>query len=205
MKLTIKNKLFASFITISLVAGAGCEKVDFGDLNTNPNLTTSPITSALLTNALAGFGNNSWDQGGVRTVSGLYAQYFTETQYTEASRYAKQTFNWDGFYSGVMYDLQNIINYNTDPATAAKAAENGSNNNQIAVARILKAYYFWWMTDTWGDLPYTGALQGSGTIPYDTQDVIYAGILKELKEAVAQFDGGLPAAGDILYNGDIDK
>ena len=204
MKLTIKYKVLLSFVALSLF-GAGCKKVDFGDTNIDPNRTTAPITSALLTNVLAGFGNNTWDQGGVRTVSGLYAQYYTETQYTEASRYAKQTFNWDGFYAGALYDLQNIINYNSDPATAEKAALNGSNNNQIAVARIIKAYYFWWMTDVWGDLPYSQALKGVGAIPYDAQEAIYPDLLKELKEAGAQFDGGLPAAGDIMYNGDISK
>ncbi len=204
MKLTIKYKVLLSFVALSLL-GAGCKKVDFGDTNIDPNRTTAPITSALLTNVLAGFGNNTWDQGGVRTVTGLYCQYFTETQYTEYSRYSDPKRDWDGFYAGALYDLQNIINYNSDPATAESAAVNGSNANQIAVARIMKAYYFWWLTDTYGDLPYLEALKANGTVPYDSQDQVYADLFKELREAVAQFDNGLPAAGDIVFNGDISK
>lgn len=203
MKLNIKTKLLAAFFAAAIVGISSCDKVDFGDTNVNPNQTTEPITSALLTNALSAIGNRTFDAGGISTIAGMYAQFYSETQYTETSRYAKTTNNWDGFYSGVLYDLQNIINYNSDPATAPKAAINGSNANQIAVARILKAYNFWQLTDLWGDLPYFEALKGQGRIPYDTQEAVYKDLLKELKEAVDQFDGGLAPKGDILYGGNI--
>jgi len=140
------SKLIIFLLSILLFASA-CKKVNFGDINRDPNRTTEPNTAALLTNVLSGFGNTVWDQGGVRTLPGLYAQYFSETQYTDASRYSRPTANWDGFYAGAMYDLQNIINTNSDAASAVKATLNGSNANQIALARILKAYYFWWITD----------------------------------------------------------
>jgi len=203
MKYSMKHK-FLTVLCAALVLGSACNKVDFGEINKDPNRTVEPITSALLTNVLSSFANNVWDAGGVRTIGGLYAQYFSETQYTDASRYSRPTFNFD-LYPGVMYDLQNIINYNSDPATAEKAAVNGSNANQIAVARILRAFYFKMVTDLWGDVPYSEALKGKGDVAYDTQDAIYPAILSELKGAIAQFDGGLPAKGDILYNGNIAK
>ena len=207
MKTKINKYLIMVGLGSALLTTTGCFKHlgDYGTTNNNPNATTSPITSALLTNALSGLNNGVWDQGGFRTVNGLYAQYFAETQYTDASRYSKQTFNFDGFYSGVIYDLQNIINYNSDPATAGTAANFGSNKNQIAIARILKAYYFWTLTDSWGDIPYTQALKGVGAIAYDGQDVIYKDLLKELKEASAQFDAGLTVQGDILFAGNTGK
>jgi hypothetical protein len=205
MKLNLKNIAFASAIAATLVTAPSCEKVDFGSMNENPNQTTAPITSALLTNALSAIGNRTWDAGGGTTVAGLYAQYYAETQYTDLSRYAKTTFNWDGFYSGVLYDLENIIKYNSDPATAPTAAANGSNANQIAVARILKVYNYWVITDLWGDMPYSEALKGNGVIPYDLQENIYPDLLKELKESVAGFDNGLGPKGDILYNGDVTR
>ena len=207
MKTKINKYLIMVGLGSALLTTTGCFKHlgDYGTTNNNPNATTSPITSALLTNALSGLNNGVWDQGGFRTVNGLYAQYFAETQYTDASRYSKQTFNFDGFYSGVIYDLQNIINYNSDPATAGTGAKFGSNKNQIAIARILKAYYFWTLTDSWGDIPYTQALKGVGAIAYDGQDVIYKDLLKELKEASAQFDAGLTVQGDILFAGNTGK
>jgi hypothetical protein len=196
-----KSRILAAVIGLTVIAAPGCKKIDeFGDLNQNPGRTTEPITSALLTNVLAGIGGTA-----ANTRGGLYAQQFSETQYTETSLYAEPKVDFDGTYSGPLNDLQNIINYNSDPATAAKAAANGSNKNQIAVARILKAYYFWILTDQYGDIPYSEALKGEGNTKFDTQQSIYTDLFKELKEAVAQFDGGLAPRGDIMYAGNIDK
>ena len=82
-----------------------------------------------------------------------------------------------------MYDLQNIINVNSDAKYKDLAALNGSNANQIAIARILKAYYFQIVTDYWGDVPYTQALKGNSDIAYDKQSAIYPALIAELKAA----------------------
>lgn len=190
--------LVASFLLVFIVSS--CDPADFGDLNDNPNATTVPITSALLTSSISAIGAPA-----ANTSAGAFAQYFSETQYPNVSLYAANLTGWDGVYSGVLYDLQNIINNNTDPETAPKVAINGSNNNQIAVARILKAFRYMYLTDLYGDVPYTEALKGEIQPAYDTQEAIYTDLFKELKEAVAQFDAGPAAKGDILYNGDITK
>lgn len=107
--------------------------------------------------------------------------------------------------AGSMYDLQNIININSDPATAEYAAFNGSNNNQIAIARILKAYRFSILTDRYGDMPYSQALIGESQPIFDTQQEIYNSLFTELTEAVNQFDNGATVKGDILFGGDKTK
>ena len=143
-----KLYVLSGLVSLSLLAGS-CSKIDeFGDINRNPSLTTEPITSAVLTNVLAGIPGTA-----ANTRGGLYAQYFAETQYTETSLYAEPKIDFDGTYSGPLNDLQNIIDYNTNPETAPKAVLNGSNANQIAVARILKAYYYWILTDQYCDIP----------------------------------------------------
>lgn len=74
------------------------------------------------------------------------------------------------------------------------------------MARILKAYIFWFLTDAYGDIPYKAALKGdNGIVSYDSQQSIYADIFKELNAAVAQFDNGAALKGDILFNGNITK
>ena len=199
-------KKIALVLGISALGFTGCKKGidDFGTINRNPNATTIPITSALLTNVLANIGSNVWGDA-INTTAGLYCQYMSETQYTDISRYATPTLNWDGYYAGDLYDLQNIINTNTDEATKASAAQYGSNANQIAIARILKAYYFMVLSDAFGDVPYSQALQGKATIPYDKQENVYPAIITELKEAVAQFDGGATVQGDVMYGGNTTK
>lgn len=171
--------LVASFLLVFIVSS--CDPADFGDLNDNPNATTVPITSALLTSSISAIGAPA-----ANTSAGAFAQYFSETQYPNVSLYAANLTAWDGVYSGVLYDLQNIINNNTDPETAPKVAINGSNNNQIAVARILKAFRYMYLTDLYGDIPYTEALKGEIQPVYDTQEAIYTDLFKELKESVAQ-------------------
>ena len=183
-----------------VVTGIGCTRNidEFGDINVNPGIVAEANTAALLTNVISAMGDEAW-----AVNPGLYAQLYSETQYTEASRYVRIQPDFGPYYSSQLYDLVNIIKLNTNPETAAKAAANGSNANQIATARILKAWWFQRVTDQWGDVPYFKALNFDGQIPYDKQQDIYTDLFKELKEAVAQFDGGAPFKGDVLLHGDI--
>jgi hypothetical protein len=196
------NKISFPF-AFAAVLFTGCDKLkDFGDTNVDPNRTTTPNTAALLTNVLASIPGRA-----TQITPGYFCQYFSETQYPASSLYVLPQFDFDGIYAGAMYDCQNIINTNTNPTTAVAATANGSNNNQIAIARILKAYYYWTITDAWGDAPYSEALTGGeNKFPkYDKQEDIYKGILAELKLAISQFDAGLIVKGDIVYSGDVAK
>ena len=183
----------------TVVTGPGCNKVsDFGTTNVNPGGTATPVTAALLTNVLTGIGGYA-----TSIQPGQYAQYFAETQYPSSSLYSPPIIAFSGIYSAELYDLQNIINQNTDPATKSVVVASGGNANQIAVARILKAYIFWTITDRWGDIPYSQALKGTANkLPkYDTQQSIYVDLISELKAAVAQFDSNTPVfKGDVLMN-----
>src|SRR5687767_9661696 len=165
------NKFLMLFALAAVFVLAGCEKIkDFGDTNVNPNGTAVPSTAALLTNVLAGLGGLA-----AQTGPGLYAQQISETQYTEVSLYALPRLEFDFTFAGGLMDLQNIININSDPATKDNATKFGANANQIAVARIMKAYIFWTITDRWGDIPYFDALKGAANLSpkYDTQEAIY--------------------------------
>lgn len=203
MKKTAKLKYVAAFMGTVLVAGTACNKIaDFGKTNVNPNGSPTPVTAALLTQAESVLATNY-----TLTVNQLnpthYVQYFSETQYPGISLYSAPVLPFSGIYASELYDLQNIINQNTDPATKVIVAASGSNANQIAVARILKAYIFWQLTDKWGDIPYSEALKGSSVkLPkYDKQEDIYLDLIKELKEASAQLDNnGVVFKGDVLMN-----
>ncbi|MFT3825017.1 MAG: SusD/RagB family nutrient-binding outer membrane lipoprotein [Chitinophagaceae bacterium] len=181
--------IYISRILPLVVAIAACNKVkDFGSTNVDPNSTTTPLVNALLTNVESGISGYA-----TSTSGGLFCQYFSETQYPGTGLYASSslTASFTGNYSGSLMDLQNIIATN-------------SSNNQNAVARILKAYIYWKISDQWGDLPYSEALKGNGTPKYDTQEEIYKGCIKELTEAIAQFDNGISLiTGDFIYSGKV--
>lgn len=182
----INKKYLLLFALPFIAAVTGCEKIsDFGDTNNNPAATNKPIVGALLTNVEAGIGGYA-----SQTRGGLYAQYFSETQYTDVSLYSAPLLAFNTEYSGPLFDLQNIINTNTS-------------NNQSVVARILQQYIYWTITDRWGDIPYSEALTGNPNPKYDTQEEIYKGMISTLKASVTQFDATSLITGDIIYKGNV--
>jgi hypothetical protein len=201
----IIHKLTA-LVLVSSILFSGCTKKDFGDVNTNPYASSEAVTSILLTSALRGLAMGTSSVTNDATGS-LYAQYISDVQYTDGGRFLPINFNYADFYRGPLINLQKIIEINTDPETSTPAQVNGSNANQIAIARILKAFYFFHLTNRWGDIPYSEALkQGENLVPtFDHQEDIYADLFKELKEAVAQFDGGKAVTGDIFLSGNASR
>lgn len=205
-----KIKNIIVFFVVMLFLTISCTK-DFEDINTNPNEPTVVPTSYLLTNAQRSIFDDMWDEWWNGRFGLQYSQYWSQVVYTEEGRYQPRVnvtnSYWLYFYTDIM-DLQEIIKINTDPGTSGVASASGSNNNQIAVARILKAFVFHFLTDIWGDIPYFEALEGAdNTTPsYTPQEAIYADLLKELKEAQAQIElSGDGVVGDIIYDGNMAK
>ncbi len=198
MKKNIKISFYGALLATALVA---CDPGDFGDMNVDPNNPTIPVTSNLLTSAERGIIGPISDVDPI-----LYSQQISEKFYTEASRYGTQQFSFNGYYSGPLINLDEIIRLNTDEATKGTAAQNGTNNNQIAAARILKAYFYWHLTDRFGPIPYSQALDGRDNFKpvYDSQEAIYTDLFKELKEASAQITAGT-IKGDFLLGGTMSR
>lgn len=202
MKLTI-NKLNNMMRKAALMAGMvllliSCD--DFGDTNIDPNNPSNARPELLLTDAQRFVDNK------VGAFTGnLWVQYMAETQYNDDSRYGNANADFNGWYTGPLKNLQTIIDLNTNEETRVDALSGGSNANQIAVARILKVYFFHMMTDRWGYIPYSEALVGSENFSpqYDSQEEIYLSLIDELKAAVAQMDGGPGVNGDILFSGEM--
>src|SRR5690606_815715 len=90
-------------------------------------------------------------------------------------------------------------------------AEADEATNLLAVAKVLEAYIFQTMTDTWRDIPYTAALNmGEGVLfpSYDKQEDIYPALLSTLEEANNLFNQGsndVVGNGDLLFNGNVAK
>ena len=135
------------------------------------------------------------------------AQYWSSNQYSNESRYAFRTevtnASWRDFYAGPLQDLQTIIDLNTD--TPDDVSGFGSNGNQIAVAKLLQAWTYQMLTDAWGPIPMTQALQGvDNTTPsYDDQATVYNGILALIDDAMTSMDDGPGPQGDQVYGGDM--
>ena len=74
----MKSVKFLSVIAAASLLATSCSK--FGDINKDPNGAQDPSTAAMLSGVQAGLG--TW---ATQTREGLFAQYISETQYTEVS------------------------------------------------------------------------------------------------------------------------
>src|SRR5687767_2124996 len=131
-----------SYILLACILLVGaCNNFD-EEINTNPNKPSVADGSQLLASAMLSLPTLS-----STTQAQFNAQYLAETQYVTASLYPKASNSFYTLYQGPLINIQTVLN-------------SSKVNNELIAAKILKAYYFWHITDRWGDVPYTNALKG---------------------------------------------
>lgn len=192
------NNRYLTALALTLVLGmSSCDK-DFEEINVNPN-SPEVVSSALLlptvirstTNEIAG---RAWGYGNV------VMQQTAKIQFTNEDRYnwGPQGNPYSTFYNALR-DINNVIEI-------SGAADQ---QNYVAIAKILRANLFSFMTDAYGDLPYTEAIKAKNDVNYpvfDAQEIIYAGILRELEEANNLIGStSEQVEGDILFSGNTMK
>lgn len=186
-------------LLLAVVFSGGCDK-DFDEINTNPNRPEDvPLTNVLLSATSLGVRRTHGANMNM-TYAGLWAQHYAKIQYIDEDWYEYRpdafTGHFDGLYSGPLADLQSIINKADNPS------------NMLAAALTMKSYFMSIMTDMWGEIPYTEALDVNRAVnpAYDGQDVIYAGLIADLKTAADMFgQSDNLGVGDIVYAGDTGK
>ena len=214
----MKSLFFSRYAqATALVLGlAGCNKDTFLDVNTNPNNPASVPPSALLNGVEVTTGFTVGNDLGrvtdllVQHMAGIANQPRTYDSYQLRGNYDNQ---WNNeLYGGSLINAQQIINL----TQAASPLYSG-------YAKILKAYNFALLTDLWGDVPYSQALQGNLTTPnlqprFDKQEDIYKGnpalgiqsLFDLVREGLADIDKGSatptasilkPGADDLMYKG----
>ena len=192
-----------------------CQK-DFEEINTNPNRPQQALPTALFNGSTKLFLKNTRNY----TTSGMmfrsWMQYTAQDTYTKESRFLYRDYAGDYLWRypyQVAGGYKDIIDLNTNPKTKELMTTYGKNENQIAAARIMLAYTFALLVETFGDVPYYSygspnperfqALQLEKYISpvYATQKEIYTDLLKELKEAAAQIvsDSYVFKEGDYIF------
>lgn len=220
MKKIINTYKIFGFFTLLMVAG--CDK-GFEEMNTDPNQPTEVPVGFLLTSTQSAAVDDIWDEWQNGRFGMLYSQYWAQNEYTDEDRYAlRQNVNnsfWAFMYAGHggsvsgggIINLHQIINQLNERLEndLVSSEDIPIVNNQIAVARIFKAWMFQILTDIYGDIPYSEAFQGAENFSpkYDKQEDIYMDLLKELSEANDQItkDEDSYGSADLIYNGDMEK
>ncbi|MCL9809178.1 SusD/RagB family nutrient-binding outer membrane lipoprotein [Flavobacterium luminosum] len=197
------KKYLVLLSTAFIFSCASDEKYE--DLNRDPNNPTNVSSESLFTSATKSLFDQMESTNVNTNVFRLFAQYWTETTYVDEANYDLVTRkiadnHWSEMYRDVLYDLKDAkLKANTD--------------NKKAMIEVLEVYAWQQLVDTYGDIPYSEALQGSAdpTPAYDNDTDIYADLLVRLNAAIALFDAGAPSSeagftsADIIYGGDITK
>ncbi|UUC45663.1 SusD/RagB family nutrient-binding outer membrane lipoprotein [Flavobacterium cerinum] len=194
----------------SLVAALGLSSCDnYLDINDSPNnptyenVTPDLALSGAITQPYRSFstqvnllGNlfmNSWG-GNVNSVTGIYTVEFDLN--IDNSFYGRI---WENLFLTSL-GLTNIQNYPSD-----------SYDNHKAIAKVMKVFYFQYLVDLYGDMPYSQAHNPLNTTPtYDNAQTIYRDLVAQLDAAVAMIDNapaGTNAVGleDPVFKGNMNN
>jgi len=181
-----------------LFALFSCQK-DWLDINTSPNTLPSStpdytfaaganrIAATLGPNELGEYYSGHWTQSSTYIISTSIFGY----QFTNSS------FDYYGGYFDILKDLDYAIQ---GAATNPDLAYFGG------AARVLKAYVYQILVDIHGNVPYTDALKGLGSLApkFDDQKAIYEDLIKVLDTAITVLKANplvtAFAGSDIVFN-----
>ncbi|MGM9476420.1 SusD/RagB family nutrient-binding outer membrane lipoprotein [Pedobacter sp. GSP4] len=166
------------------------------DINTNPNSVTVATVDLVLPNSIVATANSLErynfmggqqvgyfaNGGGVSGWAGIISYNWTTGDFAG---------NWATTYD-VLTDVQYVI---------ANSEGNASFKEFNAAAKVLKAYNYSLLVDTYNDIPYTEALQGDTKLQpkYDKATDIYKSLVDLLDQSIATFKAAGTGAGSKLF------
>ena len=180
---------------------------DYLDINVDPNSISDAPIATLLSSVTANVGFTGGSDLN-RFASLLVQQYSGQgpgatTQPQEYERYNIQGSDvnnlWNTLYSTTLSDIELII---------AKANEAGKvSPHYSGVAKIMKAYTYHLLVDTWGKVPYSEAIGFTSNLrpKFDEGAAIYDEIFKLLDEGISEINAPTsvlsPGANSTIYPG----
>ena len=197
-----KIKIY-SLVLLSVALFSKCDD-NLSDLNVDPNAAIIVAPSTLLTTAQYNFYNSTQGVTINAEWGQLMVQQWSQTEYTEDSRYNQDItfFNgtWSAMYASVLKELY-----------AAKTLVDGQDlsadiiTNKKNILDVMTTQVFAFLADGFGEVPYTEAIGDNSLPSYDSQEVIYKGILTTLENAATSFSASSASfnSGEIIYNGDV--
>ena len=200
------KKILAILCIILLFSG--CKKLE--DLNENTKDPTDVTGESLFTGAQKNLIDQMTSTNVNYNICRLIMQYWTEVTYVDESNYDLVTRSipdqhWDVLYRDVLKDFKEsarIINettYGADPSPKVKT-------NRLAIVEIMTVYTWSVLVESFGNIPYTEALDIENPSPkYDDGLTVYKDLISRLNGAIANLDpawGSFDAA-DNIYNGDV--
>lgn len=167
-----------------------CQK--FSHFQNDPNHPTEASPGLLLTNI---------EQSAFSTVTTSAAIACRMLCYIQSPS-LDQYYGWQRAGFGGYNDLRQVMKMKAEAMRVEKP-------NYIALGLFFQSYYIIQLTQTFGDVPYSAAMQGEeGNYKpvYDTQKDTYLKVLNDLKKAnnmLSESNGVI--TGDVIYDGNIQQ
>ncbi|MCD8403670.1 SusD/RagB family nutrient-binding outer membrane lipoprotein [Tenacibaculum finnmarkense] len=193
--------------TISLLTLASCTK-DLESLNIDPKHPTLLPSSNLLATSLSGTATQIYTPSVNYNNYRFFVQHITEAQYTDESNYDLLTRNqprrnYDGFMT------RGINNIKLAKESLANETNSAAvQKNKLATLEIQEIFVWETLVDTYGDLPYTEALDNVILSPkYDDAFTIYKDLISRIDKAASMITVSASGYGksDFIYNGNMNK
>ncbi len=195
----------ASLMVAFMLLFSSCEKWIDTELNVDPDLPLEVPMNLLLPSIEANMAYSFGGNDAVR-ITGILIQYWdgmarqsqAQSHYTITNSDPNNL--WNNAYATIMQDCVLLIE---------KAEELESPHN-AGVGKTLLALSLGFMTDMFGDIPYSEAFMGMDNLSpaFDTQESIYTAINGLLDAAITDFNNSanaIPIGGDYFYGGDVDS
>ena len=169
--------------------------------NQNPNATTDPSVSGLLSSSIQETSSDVIPSAAGATS--YYVQHLASPSGSDLDQHYESRFGvtWSSVYN-VLADTDALI----------ERAEAENSPHYAGIARVIQAYNLGLATDLWGAIPYEQALQGREgeiTPAYDDQQAVYSDIQSLLDTALqdlnAESSTFAPGNDDFVHGGDLQK
>jgi hypothetical protein len=201
----MKKLLIVSFSLILI--GSSCTK-DITKLNEQTKRAGSVPAETLFSNALKVLTDQTASCNVNTNVFRFTVQHWAATTYQDEPQYDFSTRAipdgiWSRLYRNVLNNLKEakgLIEANTTLTAGEKA-------NKLAICDIVQVYTYYYLVTSFGNIPYTEALDYDNLFPkYEDAKTVYYDLLTRIAADVAALkpaEGGITAKQDLLYNGKV--
>lgn len=187
------KKLLIAGVSAAMLTTSCVGSLD-SDYNVDPKSATSALASGLFANAERTLTRTLVSTNVNLNPFRFYVQYWAATDYPTESRYDMNTRSipgsfWNALYRDCLRDIREAKTTIPGDITVPAA----SKTNALAAAEVLEVYTWATLVETFGNIPYSEALDFSKTQPkYDDQAAIYADLVARLDVAIGQFNANVP-------------
>ncbi|WPP50446.1 SusD/RagB family nutrient-binding outer membrane lipoprotein [Catalinimonas niigatensis] len=192
------------FIIMGLFIATACDD-ELTEMNINPNgIDPSTANPNLLMPSVLAPAAKEYLELGFNNIAGTMQHTQKNGWYSEHNHYDWGARDWSAWYAMLR----------TNDLMEKRAVELGYGFFE-GVALTMKSFVFGNITDIWGDAPYTNAIKGNeggdaNEYPvFDSQEVIYMGIIDDLKRAADIFATAdadvVNSAADLYLGGDTER